>query len=114
MPYISIKTTEKLTAEKETALKTALGSAISLLPGKSESWLMLEFEGERHMYFKGKNDSPVAFVSVSSFGTVSPSAASSLTAEICGILSKELGVPKDKIYIRYSETELWGWNGSNF
>ena len=114
MPYISIKTTQKLSPENMTALKSSLGSAISLLPGKSESWLMLEFEGEKCMYFKGKNDRPIAFVSVSSFGAVSPGAASQLTAEICSIINNEIGVPKDNIYVRYSETELWGWNGNNF
>lgn len=114
MPYISIKTTEKLTSKKESSLKTALGSAIALIPGKSESWLMVELEGDKHMFFKGKNDRPIAFAAISSYGSVDPSSASALTAKICDILEKELGVPKDNIYVRYAETDLWGWNGRNF
>ena len=41
MPYIDLKTTAKVTKEKEIALKAAFGKAIELIPGKSERWLMV-------------------------------------------------------------------------
>ena len=28
--------------------------------------------------------------------------------------AKELGIPQDRTYVRYSAHENWGWNGSNF
>ena len=43
MPFINTKYSQKITSEQETELKTALGSAVSIL-GKTESWLMLGFE----------------------------------------------------------------------
>ena len=43
MPFINTKYSQKITPEQETELKTALGSAVSIL-GKTESWLMLGFE----------------------------------------------------------------------
>ena len=36
-----------------------------------------------------------------------------LTAKICEIVSCALEIPKDRIYIKYSEYERWGWNGIN-
>ena len=27
---------------------------------------------------------------------------------------KELGIPADRTYIRYTATTDWGWNGGNF
>lgn len=44
MPYIHTKVSNEISPEQEKSLKTQLGEAISLLPGKSEQWLMLDFE----------------------------------------------------------------------
>jgi len=41
MPFIDTKTNVTITKEKEKELKERLGKAISIIPGKSESWLML-------------------------------------------------------------------------
>ena len=37
-----------------------------------------------------------------------------LTEEICARASKILGVPADRIYVRYEECFRWGYNGFNF
>ena len=42
MPFIDIKTNKQVTKNEEIALKEALGQAIAILPGKSETWLMLD------------------------------------------------------------------------
>lgn len=41
-------------------------------------------------------------------------ARNKMTAKICEILDKELGISGDKVYITYSGFKNWGWNGSNF
>ena len=41
MPFINSKVNVPLTEEVKEALKTKLGQAISLIPGKSENWLMV-------------------------------------------------------------------------
>lgn len=113
MPFINTKTNISISKEKEEAIKTKLGKAISII-GKSESWLMLNFEDNARMYFKGENNSPMALVEVSLYGRSSSSSYNSLTSEITGILNGELGISPDKIYVKYSEIENWGWNGNNF
>ena len=51
MPFIDSKVTVKMTEEKKEAVKAKLGEAISLIPGKSENWLMVGFEeiGRAHV-----------------------------------------------------------------
>ena len=53
MPFINSKVTIKISAEKEEAIKQKLGQAIAIIPGKSEGWLMVGFEDEYTLYFKG-------------------------------------------------------------
>ena len=114
MPYISTKTTIEISEEKRETIKSLLGKAIELIPGKSESWLMLHFEENQAMYFKGSNAKPVAFVEVKIFGKASIEAYRTLTKAITDILSKELDITADGIYITYDEVSTWGWNGNNF
>lgn len=114
MPYIDSKVSVTLTLDKENELKTRLGQAIALIPGKSESWLMTGFQDNYHLYFRGDNSQPTAFVEVKVFGKENPSAFDALTAEICKIFGDVLGIAADHIYIKYEAVANWGWNGSNF
>lgn len=113
MPFINTKYSGDITPEQEINIKTALGEAVSAV-GKSESWLMVGFEPNCSLYFKGEKFEKTAFVEVSLYGNAARSAYERLTSEICGILESNLGVPADKVYVKYSPTENWGWNGGNF
>ena len=114
MPLINTKTTVSVSAEQEKTLKTRLGKAIELLPGKTEAWLMVAIEDNVKMYFKGDNSAPCAMVDVSLLGKATKDAYETMTAEICRIMREVLGVPEDRTYVKYEECETWGWNGSNF
>ncbi len=113
MPFINVKTNAAICEEKRTNLEKALGKAIELIPGKTEAWLMLAFEGETPMSFKG-NEDPCAMVEIKIFGSTTKEAYAAMTKETTEILAKELGVPADRIYVKYEESHLWGWNGKNF
>lgn len=114
MPCIQTKVNVKITKEKEELIKAKLGKAIELVPGKSESWLMLSFEDECRLYFKGDSQQAIAFVEVKLFGTAGNEAYNKLTAAITEILNQELDISPSQIYIKYEEVSHWGWNGSNF
>jgi len=114
MPFISTKTNVTVSKEKETQLKERLGQAISIIPGKSESWLMLAIEGDVPMYFRGDDSQPVAFIEVKFFGRASSDVCGRMTKKLTGIYGDILGVAPDHMYIRYFGSEDWGWNGSNF
>lgn len=113
MPFINVKTNVSVSMDAETALKSDLGRAISIIPGKSEAWLMVGIEPEHILYFKGDN-SPAAMVEVSVFGSPNPAAFNKLTAEICGILKNRLAIDPSRIYVKYAATSDWGWNNGNF
>jgi len=114
MPYISTKTTVTVNLEKREAIKTKLGKAIELIPGKSENWLMVSFDDQSTMYFKGSNEKPLAFVEVKIFGKSSKDDYCKLTKAITEIIKEELNIQPDCIYVKYEEVSTWGWNGSNF
>ena len=114
MPFINSKVSVSLSQEKETELKSRLGQAISLIPGKSENWLMTGFEENYHLYFRGDNSQPMAFVEVKVFGQENPAAFEKMTAEITKIFGEVLGIAGDHIYIKYEAVSNWGWNGGNF
>ncbi len=114
MPFIDSKVSVAISKEQETELKTRLGQAISLIPGKSESWLMTGFEDNYHLYFRGDNSQPMAFIEVKVYGREDSSAFASLTVEIMKIFNEVLGIAPDHIYIKYEAVANWGWNGGNF
>ena len=114
MPFIDSKVSVKISPEQEKELKSRLGQAISLIPGKSEQWLMAGFEDDYHLYFRGDNSQPTAYVEVRIFGSPNKDAFSKMTAEITKIFGEVLSIAPDHMYIKYSATPDWGWNGSNF
>lgn len=113
MPFINIKTTKEITPQCETEMKTALGKAIGNL-GKSEAWLMIGFEENCRLYFKGKNDSDLAIAEISLFGKASDAQYDSMTRDVTDILCSKLGLSPDCIYVKYEETDHWGYSGFNF
>lgn len=113
MPCIEVKTNVKTTEKQAEQIKEQLGKAISMIPGKSESWLMVIVEDEKQIYFQGDGQKPAAFVQVMIYGRANKNAFEQLTGEITRILG-EIGITPDRIYVKYEQVEYWGWNGSNF
>mgnify|MGYP001255384665 CR=1 FL=1 len=114
MPFIGSKVSLKISKEKEESIKKKLGEAIQLIPGKSETFLMIGFEDEYCLYFGGAKLEKGAFIEVKLFGKANKDDYAKLTAAICNIYEEELQIPQDKIYVKYEEVKDWGWNGSNF
>ena len=113
MPFINTKTTAKIDKEKEIAIKEEFGKAIELIRGKSERWLMLNFEDSCSMYFNG-TDEDCAIMEVKIFGKASEEEYASLTAKLTEIICKYLPIPPTRVYVKYEEIFNWGYNGVNF
>lgn len=114
MPFIDVKTSCALNEERIEKIKSELGRAIALIPGKSENWLMVNIDDNCNLYFKGTDDKNTAFVNVSIFGETSKSSCESLTAEICNILEKSAGIPSDRVYVKFEFSNMWGYNSFMF
>ena len=113
MPFIDSKISGTVSEEKKEAIKSKFGQAISTL-NKSETYLMVGFEDNYDLYMAGQKLNKGAYVSVSLFGNAAASQYEAMTAKICDILSDELGIPGDKVYVTYHGVNDWGWNGRNF
>ncbi len=113
MPFMDAKVSVAVTPAQEESVKQKLGKAISLIPGKSETWLMLNIQPGCHLYFQGTNSEPAAMVEVKLFGSASPAAYEKMTAEVTKILNSELNIPQNRVFVKYEEVQHWGWNGSN-
>lgn len=113
MPFIDSKVTLPMGEDKKERVKAELGQAITTL-NKSEGFLMVGFDDEYTLYMGGRKLEKGAFVSVSLFGNAPSSAYEKMTAQICDIYEKELGIPKDCVYVTYTGISDWGWNGRNF
>lgn len=113
MPFIDSKITLPVPQEKREVLKSELGKAISLL-NKPESFLMVGFEDNYDLYMAGKKLEKGAYVAVSLLGNASSAAYENMTAKICELYEKELGIPGNAVYVTYQGINDWGWNGRNF
>ena len=111
MPYIRTSTNIKIEDEKLNNIKVKYGEAIRLM-GKTEDWLMLEFNDNSNMYFKGDNTNPIAFIDVKVLGNVNNS--NEMTAKLTEIIGEELNIPSNQIYIAYQGYTDWGYSGRNF
>lgn len=113
MPFIDSKITLSVSQEKREVLKAELGKAVAIL-GKPEGFLMVGFEDNYDLYMGGKRLEKGAYVAVSLFGSASGSAYENMTAKICELYEKELGIPGNTVYVTYHGVNDWGWNGRNF
>ena len=113
MPMIEAKVTMPLPVEKRDVLKAEFGKAISVM-GKPESYLMVNLADNQDLYFGGKKLDKGAYIEVKVLGSVDSGASVKMTAKVCEILEKELGISGNAVYVSYWGTTNWGWNGNNF
>lgn len=114
MPYIDSKITISLSQDKKNELKKELGKIINEIPGKSENYLMIGFQDNYDLYFKGEKLDYGAFVEVKLFGSANEDSLDLVTSEICKLFSDKLKIPPKSIYVKFEEVDTWGWNGKNF
>lgn len=115
MPFINVKTNAALSENTKKVLKGELGRAITIFPGKSESWLMVAVEDKVPMWFRGENDETIVYAEVKIFARdIAPNIADAMTKELTEIFSAQTGASGENIYITYSACSDWGWNGGNF
>ena len=113
MPYIKITTSRTITKQNESTLTEKLGQDIAIIPGKSERWLMLCYEDNMRMALGGDDLAGTAMVEVSAYGKTSRDIYDVLTEALTATVSEVLDIPQERVYIKYSEHSVWGWNGIN-
>ena len=98
--------------EQEVELKAGMGKAIEHIPGKSEEYLLLEFEDNCRLWLRGKNEEPIAYIEAAIFGNEPHYGYDAFTAEVTNLFSKVLNIRPDHIYIKYEDIIAWGVQGT--
>ena len=114
MPFINVKTNVQLDNAEKIKIQEKLSKAISLIPGKSDSYLMCAVEDSISMMFHRDSNINLAFVEVKLLGSSTKEAYANLTAEICNILENEANVKGCNCYVKFEEVTHWGMDGFMF
>jgi phenylpyruvate tautomerase PptA (4-oxalocrotonate tautomerase family) len=111
MPYLNIVTNQ--TINNEPALLKAASQTVAKAASKPESYVMVAVEAKASMLMGG-SDAPVAFLDYRALGL--PADRTAFSDALCSLISDQLGIAGDRIYISMTDSERqnWGWNHSTF
>ncbi|NEP88627.1 MAG: hypothetical protein F6K18_18305 [Okeania sp. SIO2C2] len=117
MPLIKVQTSvSQPEKDKIDSLLKNLSSGMAKHFGKPESYVMTTFESDIPMTFGGSSDEPVCYMEIKSIGSMNPQQTKGISQDFCQQINQALGVPKNRIYIEFSDAKgsMWGWNSSTF
>ncbi len=111
MPYLNIVTNQ--TVSDEAGLLKAASQTVSKAAGKPETYVMVAVEAQANMMMSG-SDAPAAFLDYRALGL--PNDRSAFSDVLCSLITEQLGIAGDRIYISMTDSERqnWGWNHSTF
>ncbi len=114
MPLLKIHTNQPLDDAAQTALMQLASVKVAELLGKPEGYVMIALDIGQPMLLAGSN-APLAYLELKSI-ELPDGATPSLSAALCQLISKELDIAQDRIYIEFTNAErhLWGWDGHTF
>jgi len=111
MPYIAINTTEKLSETQREKVKAELGRLMPIIPTKTEAGLLIDFSDGRTMYKAGEKITGI-FIELRLFRNSEFEPKKKYVEEVFEMLSNELGVKKENMYLNVLEFNQWGSGGS--
>lgn len=114
MPLLELKTSAPIPEGEREKLLGELSRIVAGATGKPESYVMVALSHES-LCMAGQSG-PAAFADVRSIGGLKASVNQKISAEVCALLSKELDIPGDRIYLNFTEIPAasWGWDGRTF
>jgi len=114
MPYLKIQTNKEINENKQKALLEKASATVAKELGKPESYVMVSIDPPRPMMFAG-SDEPTAYLELKSIG-LPASDTKNISAALCDMVSDELSIDQDRVYIEFANAErnMWGWNGATF
>lgn len=106
MPFVVCKMSGPVSREQEIELKQRLGRAIERVPGKSEQGLLVALEDNARLWLAG-DDAPAAYIEASVFANERHAGYDALSAEIAAAMRDVLGIPPERVYVRYADIPVW-------
>lgn len=111
MPFVKVKVSCSLSMEQEFELKAKIGEAIGLIPGKSEDYLLLEFEDNCRLWLRVSKAEPIAYIEAAIFGNEPHYGYDAFTAAVTEAVAAVLPIRPENIYIKYEDITAWGVQG---
>jgi phenylpyruvate tautomerase PptA (4-oxalocrotonate tautomerase family) len=114
MPLLKIQTNAGIPEQQRVPLTERLSAALAGMLGKPERYVMVALEHNPDMLFAGNRD-PLAYLELKSIG-LPAQRTKEFSALLCDLVSRELDIPPDRVYIEFSDAPraMWGWNGGTF
>jgi len=111
MPYLNIVTNQSI--EDESSLLEIASQTVAKAAEKPESYVMIAIEAKANILMAGSNE-PAAFLDYRALGL--PSDRTAFSDSLCTLISEQLGIAGNRIYISMTDSERqnWGWNHGTF
>ncbi len=112
MPYLHVRV--NVGVEDRAGFLAACSREAAAALGKPERYVMVALDDGAPLMFAG-SEAPAAYLRLASLGL--PGAATpELSAALCALIERELGIPADRVYIEFASPErhMWGWDGRTF
>jgi phenylpyruvate tautomerase PptA (4-oxalocrotonate tautomerase family) len=102
-------------AAAQAALLRRLSGVVARGVGKPERWVMIALEPRAQISFAGSS-APACYAELKNVGRLGRRKIAALSETLCEELARGLRIPKDRIYVEFTNADgaLWGWDGGTF
>lgn len=112
MPFVSIHVSNSLSDAQKDEIKSGVGKAISLIPGKIEKVLMVDISDKHDMYFGGVKQENCAYADIKLYGETDFEDKKAFTEALFKIMKDAAAVENHNMFVTFSEFAEWGTKGS--
>ena len=115
MPCIRCTINQPASDKQKQLLREGFMEAIQYIPGKKPETLMVIIQDNSDIFFHRTSDNSCAFVEVNILLRDDPTESfSKMSGYICDMLESILSIDGTNVYIRFTATKDWAWNGIKF
>lgn len=114
MPFVSVITNQKVSAEDSSTLLAALTDLIVNELNKPKEYVQVSVSGGRAIQFAGTGE-PTAFVELRAIG-LTEEKVKPVSAALSELVKNSLGISSNRIFLNLLDVPRtrWGWDGSTF
>ncbi|MDR0362919.1 MAG: hypothetical protein LBJ46_09605 [Planctomycetota bacterium] len=111
MPYVRLEVNVPLPDDVRDRVLSELSACVAAGTGKPEAVVQASVPGNVKMLM-AKSSEPTAHLEIKGID-LQEAHAKGLSASICGLLSRELGIPGNRTYIAFASYAggMWGFDG---
>lgn len=112
MPYIEIKTTEKILPEQKEKLAGQLAEVFGEVSDAYVAGnIQFVIQDECWLRFRGSSDQPSAHVFIGPGPMTPVEDYSKIVSAFFSVITKALPIPQNRIYVNVRQIDYWGYDG---